>query len=126
MTPAAIGGDLSNRLQLFVPEGDRESTSVPVDLQDRWAVHLLDRCGDLFGGATSYDRGIGVWRDERGRKHWDRVVVIEAWVDPSTPRLKAKLMSLWRGLESMRVELRQRVVGCLYNGRWTSYRERSS
>lgn len=113
-----------DRLQLFVPEGDRESTSVPVDLQDRWAVRLLDRCADLFGGATCYGRGVGVWRDDRGTKHWDRVTVIEVWLDPLEPKLSARLDTLGRVLERMRRDLRQVVVGMMHNGEWVWYTEK--
>ena len=52
---------------IFVPEGQRESTEVPVDLQDRWVTKLLGVCCDLFGGATSYGRGVGVWQGGTNR-----------------------------------------------------------
>lgn len=82
------------RLQVFVPEGDRASKTIPVDLQDRWVVRLLRRCADLFEGATSYGRGVGVWKDKRGRFHWDRVTVIESWIAPDLSDLLKRMDGL--------------------------------
>lgn len=111
----------NHHLQVFVPEGDRVSNTIPVDLHDRWVVRLLDRCADLFEGATAYGRGVGVWKDRRGRKHWDRVTVIEAWINLPLPTLEHRVSLLWRDLEKMRVQLRQQAVGCILDGVWTRY-----
>jgi len=52
----------AHRVLVFVPEGDRTSKTIPVDLQDKWTVRLLKLFARLFGGATAYGRGVGVWR----------------------------------------------------------------
>lgn len=111
----------NHHLQVFVPEGDRVSSTIPVDLHDRWVVRLLRRCADLFEGATAYGRGVGVWKDPRGRTHWDRVTVIESWIDLSLPTLQRRIAALWRDIERMRVQLRQQAVGCILDGVWTRY-----
>ncbi len=116
----------SSQLLIFVPEGQRKSTEVPVDLQDQWVMKLLELCSDLFGGATAYGRGIGVWREiRRGRPiktHWDRVTVIESWIDPALPKVKQRMTRLARNLDRMRKDLRQKEVACIIDGRWKSYR----
>jgi hypothetical protein len=91
-----------------------------VDLQDRWTVRLLGLFAALFGGATAYGRGVGAWRDATGRTHWDRVTVIEAWVDPA---LRRRMRRLGRDLDRMRRDLRQKAVGCILDGVWTWYTE---
>lgn len=113
-----------HRLLVFVPEGDRTSKTVPVDLQDRWVIRLLDLFGALFGGATAYGRGVGVWRDPAGRTHWDRVTVIESWVNPALPGNAKRSARVWRALERMRADLKQKVVGCILDGRWWTYTRR--
>lgn len=111
---------------VFVPEGQRESTEIPVDLQDRWVTKLLGVCCDLFGGATAYGRGVGVWKEERtGRGHWDRVTVIESWIDPDLPQLEGKMNKLGEALEEMRKKLGQKEVVYIRDGRWKVLRERS-
>ncbi|MBI4618426.1 MAG: hypothetical protein HY720_32815 [Planctomycetes bacterium] len=98
-----------DRLQLFVPEGERASKTIPVDLHDRWVVKLLRLCGRLFGGATSYGRGVGVWEDG-STLEWDRVTVIESWLDLATEDLCRKLARLRLALREMGKMLDQKAV----------------
>ncbi|MBI4613422.1 MAG: hypothetical protein HY720_07395 [Planctomycetes bacterium] len=105
-----------DRLQIFVPEGERASKATPVELHDRWLVELLRLCGKLFGGATAYGRGVGVWRDESAIL-WDRVTVVEAWIDPAQGDPTPRMRRVQRRLNAMRRALGQRVVGYVYNGR---------
>ncbi len=114
----------NHRLLVFVPEGDRESKTIPVDLQDRWVVRLLGPAGRLFRGGTAYGRGVGVWQDDRRRLHWDRVTVVECWIRVETPRLSNKMDQLGRLLGRMCEALRQEVVGCMFDGRWIHYSRR--
>ena len=108
-----------SQLLIFVPEGRRESTDVPVDLQDRWVMRLLGLCCELFGGATSYGRGVGVWKDvQGGRTHWDRVTVIESRFGSALRQKKGWMKRLTRVLEKMRKELRQKEVACIIDGKW--------
>jgi len=111
------------QLLVFVPEGRREPTEVPVELQDRWVRDLLRLCSKEFGGATAYGRGVGAWKDEQsGKIHWDRVTVVETWIDLALPRLKQKRDRLVRALKKMRKELRQKEVACIIDGEWMAYR----
>ncbi len=109
---------MNHRLLVFVPEGDRTSKTIPVDLQDKWTIRVVMRCATLFEGATAYGRGVGAWHDPNRSLHWDRVTVVESWVDPETPRLRARFRQFLRVLEKMRVELRQQAIGCMLDGRW--------
>ncbi len=99
-------------IQVFIPEGDRTDKSIPVDLHDRWVIRLLATCSDLFGGATSYGRGVGVWDGVNGRC-WDRVTVVEAWYDPNMPDLRARVCRLKRPLRAMGRALRQEAVAAM-------------
>ncbi len=104
-------------VQIFVPEGNRAEQTMPVDLHDRWVIRLLALCGELFGGATCYGRGVGVWEGGRGLC-WDRVTVIEAWYDPSMVDLVARANRLRRHLKAMGRALRQDAVAAMMGGRF--------
>lgn len=108
-------------LQIFVPEGPRMATAVPVDLQDKWVTRLLETCASLFGGATAHARGIGVWKeaDAPGAPiHWDRVTVIECWLPADVAAGDTRLVAVVNLLSEMRRELHQKAVGCILNGEW--------
>lgn len=105
-----------DRLQLFVPDGDRESKATPVDLHDRWVVELLRLCGKLFGGATAYGRGVGIWMSGTDLC-WDRVTVIEVCVDRSLPDRLGRLARLERRLRAMGRTLQQEAVLFTINNR---------
>ncbi|MBI4613487.1 MAG: hypothetical protein HY720_07755 [Planctomycetes bacterium] len=104
-----------DRLELFVPEGDRKSKTTPVDLHDRWVVELLRICADLFGGGTAYGRGVGVWKGGRDT-HWDRVTVIEVWLARGIPGRLGRFRELRSRLAQMGRELRQEVVAFVLEG----------
>ncbi len=110
-----------DRIQLFVPEGDRRSKTTPVDLHDKWVIRMLRVTGRLFGGATSYGRGVGVWTGGR-RFYWDRVTVVEIWADANHPRHLARLKRLGREIHAMRRGLRQRAALCIINGEMKYFR----
>jgi hypothetical protein len=48
-------------LVLFVPSVDREEQ--PID-QEYWETETLTTLGHLFGGATAFPQGRGIWRDD--------------------------------------------------------------
>jgi hypothetical protein len=61
-------------VQVFVP------SERSIDPDNRWAVNaMMDFCARLFGGATTYGRGTGAWRDRSGRIRYDHVTVVESW-----------------------------------------------
>lgn len=65
-------------LVLFIPSVDRNEE--PID-QERWESEALTVLGNLFGGATAFPQGRGVWRDDErgGRLVFDAPVVIQCY-----------------------------------------------
>lgn len=59
---AALGASkaASSLLVLFIPSRDRGDQ--PID-QRHWVEESLTVLGTLFGGATAFPQGRGVWRD---------------------------------------------------------------
>ena len=51
----------STLLVLYIPSGDRDEN--PID-QASWVTASLKMLGSLFGGATAFPQGRGVWRDD--------------------------------------------------------------
>ena len=102
-------------VQVFIPEGGRSDKSIPVDLHDRWVIRLLGLCSELFGGATSYGRGVGVWEGSKARC-WDRVTVVEAWYEPSAAVLPRRFTRLKGVLQSTGRALRQEAVAAMIGG----------
>src|SRR5580704_8656335 len=82
--PAALGASKrsSTLFVLFIPS--RTRTDEPVD-QQYWVREALSVLGRLFGGATAYPKGEGVWLDtaqdqEKGGKLlFDEPVVIQSY-----------------------------------------------
>jgi hypothetical protein len=66
----------STLLVLFIPSKDRADQ--PID-QGFWVDETPTTLGTLFGGATAYPQGKGVWRDDAqgGRLLFDEPVVIQ-------------------------------------------------
>lgn len=111
-----VKGAVFDRLQLFVPDARLESKATPVDLHDRWVVRLMRTCADLFGGATSYGRGAGVWKSGEDY-YWVRVTVVEAWADRTKPDHAQRITALLDALEEMGRSLRQEAVAWVIEGR---------
>jgi carbonic anhydrase/acetyltransferase-like protein (isoleucine patch superfamily) len=114
-------------LMILVPEGDRSSRAIPVDVSDRWLTGLLEMTARLFGGATAYGRGVGTWRKGERRNspvHWDRITVVETWVRPERRgrrrRSDARIEALTRYLQHMCRSLRQDEIGTIRNGKFVS------
>lgn len=68
----------STILVLFIPSVDRYDE--PID-QDHWVSEALRVCGRLFGGATAFPQGRGVWRDDArgGRLVYDAPVILQSY-----------------------------------------------
>jgi hypothetical protein len=95
-------------LVLFIPSVDRDGT--PID-QAYWETEALRALGNLFGGATAFPQGRGVWRDdERGGKLvFDAPVIVQCYtslaaIDERADALRAFLVKLGE-------EARQGAVG---------------
>lgn len=65
-------------LVLFIPSRDRFEK--PIE-QDYWVEEALETLGRLFGGATAFPQGRGVWRDDAqgGRLIHDEPVIIQCY-----------------------------------------------
>jgi hypothetical protein len=68
----------STLLVLFIPSHERNGGAVD---QERWVGEALQTLGELFGGATAFPQGRGVWRDNAagGKLHFDTPVVVQCY-----------------------------------------------
>ncbi len=115
------------RLLIFVPEGKRRVSTLPIDLHDRWVGMMLHLLSVLFGGATAYGRGVGAWKEPRAlgaRIHFDRVTVIESWIDPGTRNLKGAHDQVVQVLREMCRDLHEQVVASMMDGVFQFVRSR--
>ena len=81
-------------LVLFIPSKERDGQT-PID-QPAWRDLALKTLGDLFGGATAFPKGHGVWCDvERGRKLvFDEPIVMHCYVRKEDIENEEKLSTL--------------------------------
>src|SRR5687767_14340892 len=79
----------STLLVLFIPSMDRREN--PID-QDYWVDEALRVLGRLFGGATAFPQGRGVWQDDDqgGKLLFDNPVVIQCYTSEETLEAKAQ------------------------------------
>lgn len=98
----------STLLVLFIPSKDRFSE--PID-QDVWVTEVLEVLGQLFGGATAFPQGRGVWRDDArgGVLVYDEPVVIQCYTNDDL--LQRQATALRDFLVRMGTETRQGAVG---------------
>lgn len=98
----------SSLLVLFIPSRDRLER--PID-QAGWVRRALETLGKLFGGATAYPRGQGVWRDDAqgGKLLFDEPVVVQCYT--SAAALEGEARRLREFLVRMGTECRQGAVG---------------
>ncbi len=68
----------SSLLVLFIPSKDRSDS--PID-QPFWVTEALTAFGTLFGGATAFPQGKGIWRDDAqgGKLLFDEPVIIQCY-----------------------------------------------
>jgi hypothetical protein len=98
----------STLLVLFIPSKDRDDK--PID-QDDWVGKALDVLGRLFGGATAFPQGRGVWRDDArgGQLLFDEPIVIQRYTSEAT--LEQLVPALREFLHRMGHEARQGAIG---------------
>jgi hypothetical protein len=99
-------------LVLFIPSKDRRNK--PID-QRYWVKESLNVLGTLFGGATAFPRGDGIWRDDAqgGELLFDNPVVIHCY---TTEHLIEQKMPVLRDfLHRMGREARQGAIGLVVN-----------
>ncbi len=98
----------STLLVLFIPSKDRADQ--PID-QEHWVAEALRILGTLFGGATAFPQGKGVWSDDAqgGRLLFDEPVVIQCYT--SERALEQQAAGLRDFLHRMGREAREGAVG---------------
>ncbi len=98
----------STLLVLFIPSRDR--TDEPID-QGYWVEGALNALGTLFGGATAFPQGKGVWRDDAqgGKLLFDEPVVIQCYT--SEQAIEGRADELRSFLHRMGREARQGGIG---------------
>jgi hypothetical protein len=111
-------------LVIFVPSRDRDGQ--PVD-QDYWIDEVLTTLGRWFRGATAYQRGRGVWRDDErgGTLVREEPVIVFSYVAEADLTTNA-LAALYRTLSRMGREANQGEIGVVIDGKYygiTEYAE---
>jgi len=98
----------STLLVLFVPSRDRADK--PID-QNFWVAEALSTLGRLFGGATAFPQGQGVWRDDAqgGILLFDAPVVVQCYT--AARLLEERAAQLRDFLHRMGREARQGAIG---------------
>jgi hypothetical protein len=98
----------STLLVLFIPSKDRSDG--PID-QAHWVNEALRVLGTLFGGATAFPQGKGIWRDhaQGGKLLFDEPVVIQCYT--SEKALEEQAPALRDFLHRMGREARQGAIG---------------
>jgi len=98
----------STVLVLFVPSVDRFDEAID---QEYWVAETLAEFGRLFGGATAFPQGRGVWRDDErgGQLIFDAPVIVQCYTTEQT--LEAKAEELRDFLMRLGKEGRQGAIG---------------
>jgi hypothetical protein len=98
----------STLLVLFIPSRDR--TDAAID-QGYWVDEALKTLGTLFGGATAFPQGKGVWRDDAqgGKLLFDEPVIIQCYA--SELAIESRAADLKRFLHRMGREAKQGAIG---------------
>jgi hypothetical protein len=88
----------STVLVLFVPSVDRLEALID---QEFWVAEALGVLGRLFGGATAFPQGRGVWKDDErgGQLIFDAPVIVQCYtteqaLEENAQRLRAFLIRL--------------------------------
>jgi hypothetical protein len=95
-------------LVLFIPSRDRTDQNID---QAYWVNQALTVLGTLFGGATAFPQGRGIWRDDAqdGKLLFDEPVVIQCYTREETFERQAS--GLQNFLYRMGREAHQGAVG---------------
>jgi hypothetical protein len=98
----------STMLVLFVPSVDRYEKAID---QEYWVAEALSVFGHLFGGATAFPQGRGVWRDDErgGQLIFDAPVILQCYTTEQA--LEDHAESLRAFLGRLGVEGQQGAVG---------------
>ncbi len=103
----------SSSLVLFIPSKDRGDS--PID-QSFWVAEALIALGTMFGGATAFPQGNGIWRDDAqgGKLLFDEPVIIQCYT--SEYLIEERIGDLRKFLHRMGREARQGAIGLVIDG----------
>ncbi len=107
-SPLGASKASSTLLVLFIPSKDRADRRTD---QAYWVDEALQVLGTLFGGATAFPQGKGVWRDDAqgGKLLFDEPVVIQCY---TSERILEQMTSPLREfLYRMGRDARQGAIG---------------
>jgi len=98
----------STLLVLFIPSRDRRGEAID---QEHWVDESLNVLGTLFGGATAFPQGKGVWRDDAqgGKLLFDEPVVIQWYTSEQV--IERQAANLRKFLHRMGREAKQGAIG---------------
>jgi hypothetical protein len=98
----------STLLVLFIPSKDRTDEAID---QGYWVEEALRVLGTLFGGATAFPQGKGVWRDDAqsGILLFDEPVVIQCYTSEQAIERQAEELKAF--FHRMGREARQGAIG---------------
>lgn len=102
-------------LVLFIPSKDRHNRAID---QPYWVEEALNTLGTLFGGATAFPQGRGIWRDDAqsGVLLFDEPVVIQCYTSEHV--IENKIFTLSDFLHRMGREAHQGAVGLVIAGEY--------
>lgn len=105
----------SGQVTLFIPDKDREGSGVD---QGHWTDEALRTLGRLFGGATAFPPGKGIWRDDaRGGVLLEGMTVMVVSY-ASRPDLHAGLGTLRMFLHEFGRQTNQGEVGLVVDSKY--------
>ena len=102
-------------LVLFIPSKDRHNRQID---QPYWVEEALNVLGTLFGGATAFPQGRGIWRDDAqgGKLLFDEPVVIQCYTSEHV--IEDRISALSDFLHRMGHEAQQGAVGLVIAGEY--------
>ena len=108
---------------LFVPSVERDG--ITAINQEYWVDAALESLGQLFGGATSFPRAKGVWRDDEmgGVLVKDQPVVIHCYTTPADITDPDRLNRLGSFCRRMGREAHQGEVGLVIGDEYFAFRD---
>ena len=103
----------STLLVLFIPSRDRFDSAID---QTFWVEEALLTLGKLFGGATAFPQGRGIWRDDAqgGKLLFNQPVIIQCYT--GSELLESMADHLKAFFERLGREAKQGAVGFVIDG----------
>jgi hypothetical protein len=100
---------------LFIPSHARDEKRL--NDQAGWASQALDLMGKLYGGATGFNKLIGIWRDDEngGQLLTDEPIMIQSLARRADVEDPAKISELAKFLKLMGKKTNQGAVAVVFN-----------